>query len=178
MFSKSKKVSGGDVDQKTAPKPSPPSIISADLKIIGDLSSKGEIQVDGTVDGDIRTKTLLVGETAQIKGEIVAESVFIHGSVNGQIKAQDVTLSKTAHMVGDILHENLSIETGAFLEGHCKRLVQKPLAGEAKVNVFGSDDANRRLAKIKDSGDISTESKGSADTPLPGSGKPEAAASS
>ncbi|MBT3306059.1 MAG: polymer-forming cytoskeletal protein [Alphaproteobacteria bacterium] len=177
MFSKSKKEPGSDVEKLPITKPSPPSIISADLKIVGDLNSDGEIQVDGAVDGDIRTQSLLVGETAQIKGEIVAESVFIHGSIHGQIKARDVTLAKTAHMVGDILHENLSIETGAFLEGHCKRLVEKPAAGDAKVNVFGSDDANRRLAKIKE-GDTATESKGSAIKPPPSNDKPKTAVSS
>ena len=102
----------------------PPSIIGADLKIVGDLSSDGEIQLDGAVDGDIRTKSLLVGETAKIKGEIVADSVSIYGTVNGQIKSRSVKLAKTAYVVGDILHEDLAIETGAFLEGRCKRIVE------------------------------------------------------
>jgi len=52
--------------------------------------------------------------------------VRVHGTVNGQIKARSVQLAKTAHVVGDILHEDLAIETGAFLEGHCKRLVEEP----------------------------------------------------
>ena len=87
------------------------------------------IQIDGTVNGDIRTKTLLVGETASIKGEIVAETVKVHGEIVGQIKATNVTLAKTAHMVGDILHENLAIEEGAYLEGHCKRMEIKKDSG-------------------------------------------------
>ncbi|MDA1089021.1 MAG: polymer-forming cytoskeletal protein [Proteobacteria bacterium] len=152
MFSKNSKGSNIAGEQTPAPKPSPPSIISADLKIVGDLSCHGEIQIDGSVDGDIRTKSLLVGETAQIKGEIVAEVVFVHGNITGQIKAREVNLAKTAHVVGDILHENLAIETGAFLEGHCKRMIDKSAPSDAKVNVFGSDDANRRLAKIKEGG--------------------------
>jgi cytoskeletal protein CcmA (bactofilin family) len=179
MFSRNSKGSGKDVNIQPVPKPSPPSIISADLKIVGDMNSEGEIQVDGSVDGDIRTKTLLVGETALIKGEIVAEVVFVHGSINGQIKAREVNLVKTAHVVGDILHENLSIETGAFLEGHCKRLVEKQAAGDAKVNVFGSDDANRRLAKIKEggSGGGDAESQSSASKPPLSNDKTKAAAS-
>jgi len=152
MFSKISKRSGSAVGIQPAPKSSPPSIISADLKITGDMNSEGEIQVDGTIDGNIRTKVLLVGETAQVKGEIVAEKVYVHGSINGQVKAQEVNLAKTAHVVGDVLHENLSIEAGAVLEGHCKRLVEKQSADDAKVSVFGSDDANRRQAKIKEGG--------------------------
>jgi len=152
MFSKNSKGSGNDAEQQSAKEPSAPSIISADLKIIGDLSCEGEIQVDGSVDGDIRSKSLIIGESAKIKGEVVAETVFVYGSVTGQIKSREVNLAKTAHVVGDILHEILAIETGAFMEGHCIRMVEKTTSSDGKVNVFGSEDANRRLAKIKDGG--------------------------
>lgn len=126
MFSKtSKGTAKAAPASQPASKSAGPSIISADLRIIGDLSSEGEIQIDGTIDGDIRTKSLLVGETANIKGEIVADRIQVHGTVHGQIKARSVTLARTARVIGDILHEDLAIENGAFLEGHCKRLSEK-----------------------------------------------------
>ena len=126
----------------TPAKPSVPSIISADLKMTGDLISAGEIQVDGQIVGDIRTQSLLIGKTAQIQGEIIADSVRVHGNVNGQIKARAVTLAKTAHVVGDILHEDLSIETGAFLEGLCKRMTESEIKENGKMNVVegGADN--------------------------------------
>jgi cytoskeletal protein CcmA (bactofilin family) len=136
MFSKNKnKATSGDKNSSLPAKPSIPSIISVDLKVTGDLSSDGEIHVDGTIVGDIRTKTLLIGKTANIKGEIFADTVRVHGNVNGQIKARSVILAKTAHVVGDILHEDLSIETGAFLEGLCKRMTGSQLADSAKINL-------------------------------------------
>lgn len=122
MFTKNNKTQTAANAPQPPAKPAPPSLISRDLKIIGDLKSDGEIQVDGSVDGDVRSKTLLIGESAHVKGEITADSVVVHGSVNGQIKAKSVKLTASAHMVGDILHEDLSIETGAFLEGHCRRI--------------------------------------------------------
>ncbi len=126
MFSRNNKGDGNSAPTPPAPvKPSAPSIISADLRIVGDMQSEGEIQVDGAVDGDIRTHTLLVGEGAHITGEIVADNIVVRGNITGQVKARSVQLAKTAHVVGDILHEDLAIETGAFLEGHCKRMVQK-----------------------------------------------------
>lgn len=120
MFSKNNKPKASET--KLPLPPAPPSIISRDLNIVGDLTSEGEIQVDGTINGDIRTNVLIIGESARIKGEVVADTVRIMGSVDGQIKAKAVKLAATAHVVGDILHEDLSIETGAFLEGHCKRM--------------------------------------------------------
>ena len=141
-------------------KSSPPSIISADLKIVGDLNSNGEIQIDGAVDGDIRTKSLLVGENAKIKGEIVADSVFVHGSISGQIKSRSVNLAKTAHVVGDILHEDLVVEAGAFLEGHCKHMVAKKEQPDARVNFVVKDDPARHPDEARETGTM--ESKVSA----------------
>ena len=139
MFSKSNKGSINPAESHAVQKSSAPSIISKDLKIVGDLSCEGEIQIDGAVDGDIRTKSLLVGETANIKGEIVADTLDVHGTINGQIKSRSVHLAKTAHVVGDILHENLAIETGAFLEGHCKRMADKKGAEDGRINVLDKD---------------------------------------
>ncbi|SCA55073.1 Integral membrane protein CcmA involved in cell shape determination (modular protein) [Candidatus Terasakiella magnetica] len=125
MFSKANKNNSPKSSSVSTPKKRvAPSIISEDLSVTGNLSSEGEIQIDGRVTGDIQSKDILVGETAHIKGEIIAESIRVHGKVDGQIKAQNVSLAKSSHVVGDILHDNLSIETGAFLEGHCKRLAE------------------------------------------------------
>jgi cytoskeletal protein CcmA (bactofilin family) len=149
MFSKKSKGSATPAQQATpVAKPSPPSLISGDLKIVGDLSSDGEIQVDGMIEGDIRTNSLLVGEGADIKGSIVADSVRVHGRINGQIKARAVLLSKTAHVVGDIMHEDLAIETGAFLEGHCKRIVQP--ADKAKSDLKSALSGNDNGKKTSD----------------------------
>ncbi|MCC9622965.1 polymer-forming cytoskeletal protein [Thalassospira sp. MA62] len=98
------------------------SIINADLRVTGDLISESDVQVDGCVNGDIRTRTLTIGQTGEVRGEIIADKVRICGTVNGQVRARDVSLSDTARMIGDILHESLSIEPGAHIEGHCRRI--------------------------------------------------------
>jgi len=155
MFSKSSKEKAKGkapvAQQPQAPvKPAPPSLISRDLKIVGDLKSDGEIQIDGAVDGDIRSKTLLIGESAHIKGEITADSVIVHGTVNGQIRAKSVKLAQSAHMVGDILHEDLAIETGAFLEGHCRRMdEEKPQAAPAPAPAPAADTGGNTPPQAK-----------------------------
>ncbi len=145
MFSKSKKEPGKSLsatlvgDTSASPRGRcAPSIISADLHIVGKITGQGEVHVDGRVDGDIRTRVLLVGDTAHIKGEVVADSVQVHGKVTGRIKAASVSLAPSANVAGDIFYENLSISDGALLEGHCQRMT-KPESGEAKIGLLADD---------------------------------------
>lgn len=97
-----------------------PSIISADVLLRGNINSAGEVQLDGTLEGDIKAAMLIVGEKATVKGEIVCENVTVRGRVEGGIRAKQVALAATAHIVGDILHSSLSVESGAHFEGNCR----------------------------------------------------------
>lgn len=101
-----------------------PSIVSADMRIIGDVISQGETQIDGTVDGNVKSGTVTVGNVGTVNGEINADTVQVSGTVTGKIRAKTVTLAKTARLKGDIAHENLAIEAGAQFEGQVSRLDQ------------------------------------------------------
>lgn len=115
MFSRDTKEPAPVVDTRV------PSIISASLRIVGDLVSEGDVQVDGVVEGDVRARSLTLSEGAEVKGQIEAESVQIRGNVHGQITAEQVELGSTAHVTGDIVHSVLSVEAGAFVDGHCRQ---------------------------------------------------------
>ncbi|MEZ5892832.1 MAG: polymer-forming cytoskeletal protein [Parvularculaceae bacterium] len=97
-----------------------PSIISSDVVMRGNVNSAGEIQFDGTLEGDIKAGSLIIGERAAVKGEVVCETVTVRGRVEGGIRAKSVSLASTAHIQGDILHSSLSVETGAHFEGNCR----------------------------------------------------------
>lgn len=98
-----------------------PSIIGTDLSITGNVVSKGEIQVDGEIQGDIHCTSLIVGEQAVISGGIVSEDVVIRGKVQGSVRGMRVTLQSSAHVEGDIFHQSLAVEQGAFFEGKSRR---------------------------------------------------------
>ncbi len=114
-----------------SPGPGVPSIISADLKIVGDLHSNGDLQIDGAVEGDITSQSVTVGEGAVVRGSLVAENVRVYGAVFGQIKANSVTLTKTAKVEGNIVHQALSMEAGAVLSGNLSRL-DTAVGGDAR----------------------------------------------
>ncbi len=97
-----------------------PSIISSDVVMRGNVNSAGEIQFDGSLEGDIKAGSLIIGEKASVKGEVICETVTVRGRVEGGIRAKSVSLASTAHIQGDILHSSLSVETGAHFEGNCR----------------------------------------------------------
>ncbi len=101
-------------------KPSP-SLISRDLTIKGNMSTTGDIQVEGTVEGDVRAHLLTVGETATIRGEIVADDVVVNGRVVGRLRGLKVRLTESAQVEGDIVHKTIAIESGAHFEGSVQR---------------------------------------------------------
>lgn len=97
-----------------------PSIISAELRIIGDLVCQGDLMIEGLVEGNIKCQSITVGESATIAGEIECETARICGRVKGQINGRAVTLTPTARVIGDIRHENIAIEYGAYFEGQLR----------------------------------------------------------
>ncbi len=98
-----------------------PSIIGEDLTITGNVSSKGEIQVDGEIQGDIHCGSLLLGDKSQINGSVIAEDVVVRGKVMGSVRGLRVTLQAQSHVEGDIFHQSLAIEQGAYFEGKSRR---------------------------------------------------------
>jgi len=106
----------------SAPKPKPaPSILSSDLTIKGNVTTTGDVQVEGTIEGDIRAHLLTVGEGATIKGEVIADDVVVNGRVVGRLRGLKVRLTATARVEGDIIHKTIAIESGAHFEGTVQR---------------------------------------------------------
>jgi len=135
MFYKAKDPVAPMPSETAAKRPSratAPSIISADLIVTGTLVSNGDIQIDGIVEGDVRSVGLVIGEKAEIHGEILAEDVTVRGRVIGRIRARKVQLSATSHVEGDILHEAFAVEAGAFFEGNCRHS-DNPLGEESRT---------------------------------------------
>jgi cytoskeletal protein CcmA (bactofilin family) len=97
------------------------STIGADLSITGNLESKGEIQIEGEVQGDVHAARIVIGEHARITGALVADEVVVRGSVQGSIRGNNVTFQAASHVEGDVFHRSLAIEQGAYFEGKSRR---------------------------------------------------------
>lgn len=114
MFSKTDKPRRGGA--------TPPSVISYDMRVLGDVVSEGDVQIEGAVHGDVKAASLTVGPHAVVKGSLICDRAHVMGQVDGEIFARKVVLAKSASVRGDVVHEAISIEAGAYLDGRCRRL--------------------------------------------------------
>ncbi len=108
---------GGASATAEAPEVQPPSIISADLNVVGDLDGHGELHIEGRVDGNVRAHSLTVGEKGHIEGKVQVETLNVLGSIRGSVRAKSVILFKTAMVIGDVSHERLEVQAGAVVDG-------------------------------------------------------------
>lgn len=96
-------------------------IIASLVKVEGDLSSQGNIIVEGEVHGNIKTdQHLRVGEGAKIFANVKADSAYIAGEIQGNIKVKDkLELTNTAKIIGDVETKSIVIAQGGVVHGKC-----------------------------------------------------------
>lgn len=97
-----------------------PSLLAPNFRLVGDLENSGDLQIDGQVEGNVKSQRLLVGETGQIKGKIEAEEVSIAGRIEGEVKAMKLHFAKTARFEGKLIYQMLVVEEGAEITGQCE----------------------------------------------------------
>lgn len=110
------------------PSPSPPatrapgrSVLSADLRITGDMTAEGTIEVMGEVEGSIRARNLIVAQDGRVTGTIAAETVEIRGRMEGGIGTGSLMLRSPAQVTADVTYQSLTIESGATVEGSFRK---------------------------------------------------------
>ena len=85
----------------------------------GDIIASKSLRVDGVLIGNIKeAANVIIGETAQVKGNINANYVVIDGTVEGNITAEDsIELLNKSKVTGDLTTTILSINEGAKFKG-------------------------------------------------------------
>jgi cytoskeletal protein CcmA (bactofilin family) len=98
-----------------------PSILGADFTVIGDIKTKGDVHIDGRVDGNITANGVMIGEKGTVVGKIIARSARIRGNVTGKVDAIKIELTETASVKADLTQDQLIVANGAFFDGKCNR---------------------------------------------------------
>jgi len=101
---------------------STPTIIARDLKIDGELSGTGIIEIQGNINGVINGNSIILREEGFVNGTIFAENLSIRGRFEGKIKAKHLNITSKARVLGEIQYEILSVEDGACIDGSFKKI--------------------------------------------------------
>lgn len=117
-------------------------IIGVGTEITGDLSTKGDIRIDGKITGDVKSKAkVVIGSTGEVFGNIISESAEVSGLVSGDLNTSEILFLKaTANVKGNICSNKLVVENGANLTGHCqtgvsqtKSLIKNQVDGREEI---------------------------------------------
>ncbi len=100
-----------------------PSLLGKEIKIIGKISSKGALQLDGDLEGEIIASQLVIEKTAKVVGSVTSDDLVIKGRIIGPVFGRKVRFGSSARVEGDTFHETIAIEDGAYYEGSIKRHV-------------------------------------------------------
>ena len=111
-------------------------MIGAGTVITGDIVSKGDIRIDGTLRGSVNTEgKIVLGREGMIEGDVICKDADISGTIKAKITvSQLLSLKTTAKLNGDIITNKLSIEPGAAFSGSCSMgAVIKDLKDAGKI---------------------------------------------
>ena len=101
------------------------SVLNEGVVIRGDWTSDGVVEFGGSLVGDLTAEVLVISKTGKLMGNMRANTVTIEGHLEGTIAAVKVAIKSSASLKADIAAEEISVESGAMIEGH---LTIKPKA--------------------------------------------------
>jgi cytoskeletal protein CcmA (bactofilin family) len=96
-------------------------LIGGGTKIVGDITSAGDVRIDGHLTGNIVIAgKFVLGATGVVEGNITSVNADLSGEVKGIVKVSEMlSLKSTARINGDIETSKLMIEPGAVFTGSC-----------------------------------------------------------
>ena len=114
-----------------------PSIISENTRL------KGDIIIDGQVEGDISCDELIIGIKGAVVGSVNANNLQLYGILNGKAVADNLFIAKSAKLIGDASHNTIAIEPGAYVDGHCMRIGAPIPAEQGKPDLMLVDKSQK-----------------------------------
>jgi len=100
-------------------------VIGSDVSIKGTINVPNRAVVNGSVDGEITARELVVGQSGRILGHAKTERADVYGEVNQTFEvSQSLTLRSTGKVVGVLNYAEIEIEKGGLVEG--KMTQQRP----------------------------------------------------
>lgn len=115
------------------------SILGAETTWKGTLKGQGGVRIEGTFEGEIDLKGLVVVDAkGKVTSDVIrAQRVIVAGAVRSDIQADKLEIRSTGRVWGDVMTSSFSTEEGAYLRGKIQ------MEEEAPSDLEGKDDAGR-----------------------------------
>ncbi len=109
-------------------------IIGASIKVKGNFQGQGNIIIEGTLEGSLKTDSnIFIGEKAKVLANVESKDAIINGEVRGNMKAKGyLALGSSARIFGDIQYNELSVEKGAIINGQLLSITEEHRKNENK----------------------------------------------
>ena len=95
--------------------------IEPNTRIVGEIESKSDFRIDGTLEGKVNTSgRVVVGKEGTVQGEVHCDYADIMGNFNGKLFVNGLlTIKSEGFIEGQITVGKLAVESGATLNAHC-----------------------------------------------------------
>jgi len=155
-----KKNNGTMSKNKSGGQESSYNLIATGTTIQGEITSDGDIRIDGILIGKAKASgRVVIGVTGSVDGEIICENADISGSVKGQVQTSGLLhLKATAKILGDISANKLAIDPGATFTGACN-MGSEPISNNSQLNGTSSHslNGNGELGKIEELEEVTAQ---------------------
>lgn len=96
-------------------------LIGNGTSITGNITSNGDVRIDGTLKGNLSISgKLVVGSSGNIEGNVVCQNADVSGKIHGKVTVNELlSLKATAKLLGDIVTAKITIEPNATFTGTC-----------------------------------------------------------
>ncbi len=98
------------------------SVLANSINLRGSISCKGELQIEGRINGNITGEKVVLGSDSNMEGTLNADEVVISGKFKGKIKGKSIRLDSGAFVDAEIHYDVLAIEDGSTVNGTVKKL--------------------------------------------------------
>lgn len=97
-------------------------IIAKGTQVTGNISTEGDLRIEGKIIGEVTCKAKLVlGNLGIIEGNVDAKTATISGEIKGTVIIKDtLTITETGKISGDVFTEKIIIQLGGYFSGNCK----------------------------------------------------------
>jgi len=96
---------------------SKPSVISEGFSLVGDITAKGVLHVEGFIKGNIDTEVVNIGPRGAVEGTVTCRALHVKGAFVGTAACDDLFIATKARVVGRISYLSLAVQRGAIVEG-------------------------------------------------------------